>query len=97
MIEYINSYFVVIATNIFYMGELHIGYKNILYLLLIHHYKQSYHLNDDTMCALVGIPLYYKIVSVYYYNNKICNIESCSFTRDMLLYFTLFLWHMFIV
>lgn len=97
IIEYINSYFVVIATNIFYIGELHIGYKNILYLLLINYYKQSYNLNNETMCALVCIPLYYKLFSTYLYYNSINRIESGCFTRDILLYFSLSLLYMFIV
>jgi hypothetical protein len=97
IIEYMNSYFVVWSTNIFYIGELHIGYKNILYLLLIHYYKNSYNLNDETMCALVAIPLYYKLLSTYWYHNCINRIESACFKRDILLYFSVSLLYMYIV
>ena len=96
-IEYINSYFVVWATNIFYIGEVYIGYKNILYLLLIEYYRNKYHVSNELICGLIGAPVYYKIFSLYIYHNNIYNIESRCFTRDILLFFSLFLWNMFIV
>lgn len=92
-IEYFNSYLIVVSTNLFYIGELYIGYRNIAYICLIMYYKYEYNLTDNTVNLLFGLPVYYKILSpiIFKTKTKTNNIEVQSYIRDILLFYSLFL------
>lgn len=91
LVEYLNSYIIVISTNLFYIGELYIGYRNIAYICLLMHFKHTYNLSDNTINLLLGLPVYYKILSPAIFKTSTKNIEIQSYIRDIILFYSLFL------